>query len=60
MQFLYSKSGRINRFLFSLLGMLLIRKYRNFVALDAKIGMGLSLAHPNGIVNVKCVEIGNN
>ena len=60
MQFFYSKSGKLNRFLSSLFGILLIRRYGIFVAPDTEIGVGLRLPHPDGIIIGKCVEIGDN
>lgn len=40
--------------------MVLVRRYGIFISAGTKIGKGLSLPHPNGIIFGKCVMIGEN
>lgn len=60
MQYLGGKKDKISKFFSALCGYKLISKYGIFVYPENKIGNGLKIPHPNGIIIGKCVEIGQN
>lgn len=60
MQYLGGKRNRISKFFSMLYGYKLINKYGIFIYPENKIGKGLKIPHPDGIIIGKCVEMGEN
>ena len=58
--FYQNKKGKISKIIVFFTKRKLVKKYNCFISEKSRIGIGMKLPHPSGIVIGKNVEIGNN